>query len=128
VPLYDYACDHCDTVREMSFRISEKPTGVLCPGCNGELRQVPAIGCIQGDEAEWIKSVTDIVDREGGRHCQEFIQSPTRSNWRNWMKGEGVRPIEEGEKPAKPKKVNRRALAEKVYQNHRKHKTIEVRT
>ena len=69
-----------------------------CPLCGKRLRHVPAIGLVQGDEpTPWLRSITDVVNKEGGEHCQRFINHPTRDNYRAWMKGEGLRPMEPGE-------------------------------
>ena len=46
------------------------------------------------DDASWLPSVLEVVDKEGGPHCQRFLQNPTRQNYKAWMKGEHIVPME----------------------------------
>jgi hypothetical protein len=46
-------------------------------------------------DAPWIKSVLDVVDREStNKHTREFIRNPNRKNYHAWLKGEGIKPVD----------------------------------
>lgn len=107
-PLYDFHCHRCDQTHEVFYKMADKPKTVLCPECGGESVSHPSIGAILGDEAAWLNSVTEVVDKNGGEHCQRFIADPTRDNYKKWMKGSGVRPMEPGEeRRSKPTKADK---------------------
>lgn len=132
MPSYDYRCDCGAYAEDVFFKLDEKPDVVICPVCNeNEMKQVPAIGVIIGDEAAWLKSVTEVVDRDGGVHCQKFIQDPTRENYREWMKKEGLRPMEPGEggwrtRSDKEKQDDRAREVKRLVENHKKRTAIRV--
>ena len=109
MPTFDYQCPECQAfAADVFFKLSEKPLVVSCPVCGCDMRQVPAIGVVLGDEAAWLQSVTDIVDKDGGIHCKRFIDTPSRDNYKKWMKAEGLRPLEPGEKARGPKSDKQR--------------------
>lgn len=96
MPLHQWECpDHGEF--EESFKIADKPKYCPCPECGKASRQVVTIGAILGDEAAWLNSVCEVVDPEGGAHCQQFLNNPTRSNYKKWMKESNLRPLEPGE-------------------------------
>lgn len=108
MPAYDYRCTECEMIHEAFYRMADKPKTIPCPECGGESVSYPSIGAILGDEAAWLKSVTEVVDHEGGAHCQRFIADPTRENYKKWMKESKIRPMEPGEeKRRKPSKADR---------------------
>ncbi len=133
MPTFDYQCDNCGAAAEdVYFKFSEKPDVVPCPVCKmADMRQVPAIGTVIGDEAAWLKSVTSIVDPDGGIHCQRFRQDPTRENYKAWMNKEGLRPLEDGEgaisrKSDKQRHEEKSKRITKLVQNHQKRTAITV--
>lgn len=133
MPLYDWKCIACEQVDEVFFKMDEKPQAIECEVCGGTMLQVVAIGAVMGDEAAWLQSVTEVVDRDGGQHCQEFIKDPTRSNYEKWMKKEGIRPLEPGEggvnrKTAAQKAADRKERREEVFKKHHKRKAITLTT
>jgi putative FmdB family regulatory protein len=133
MPTFDYICDNCGAFAEDAFfKISEKPDIVPCPVCEKtNMRQVPAIGIVIGDEAAWLQSVTNIVDPDGGIDCQRFRKYPTRDNYDAWMKNEGLRPLENGEgaisrKTEKQNQEEKSRRVTKLVQNHQKRMAITV--
>ena len=97
MPLYDYECLSCKTVFEKLAGVNET---VYCPNCDFESKRlisVPGVNC-SNDDAEWIRSVTEVVDKEGGPAAQQFLKNPTRTNYKAWMRAEGLRHWEKGER------------------------------
>lgn len=117
MPSYPWKCPSCGIEKTTTSTIADKPaaSGALeCIHCDDFMVQQVALIKVHGDEAEWLRSVTDVVDSDGGKHCQEFIDTPSRSNYEKWQKGEGLRPLEPGEE--KKKVVTKK---EKVASRHR---------
>ncbi|TVM31168.1 FmdB family zinc ribbon protein [Oceanidesulfovibrio marinus] len=105
MPLYDYECDGCGAMMELFYKIEIAPQEFECQ-CGGTFRKVILLGHggIKREEAPWIPDVCEVVDRDGGEHCQRFLQEPNRANYHRWMEKEGVRPLEPGEPLRPPKK------------------------
>lgn len=102
MPTYELKCDNCHLLADITCKIADRPqSGVDCPDCSGTLRRQVEKTSVRGEEAAWLRSTAEVADPDGGQHCQEFIQDPTRSNYRAWMKGEGLRPMEPGEEKRK---------------------------
>ena len=103
MPVYDYECDSCKTITESIEHYNTEI--IVCERCNHcfARRIISASGpnCANQD-AEWIRSVLEVVDKEGGKHCQRFLKNPTRKNYNAYMKGEGIRPLESGEQMRPP--------------------------
>lgn len=97
MPAYDYRCLGCELIHEAFYKMADKPKTIPCPECGEKSISYPSVGAILGDEAGWLNSVTEVVDKQGGEHCQRFLADPTRDNYKKWMKGSGVRPMESGE-------------------------------
>lgn len=97
--LYDYECP-CGNTFEALAQIEEKE--MPCPKCGKQARRIISSSghyCANQD-APWIRSVVDVVDKDStAPHVVEFRNNPTRENWKKWMKGEGIRPMEGDEKP-----------------------------
>jgi len=131
MPLYEYHCEFCNTDHEAFYKMADKPKTVECPECFGECTQKPCIGLIKGDEAGWLSDTRKVVDPQGGPHCQQFLKDPTRSNYQKWMKGEGLRPMEPGEKSKKPtaedQRQRRKEIVGGIMEQRRKENTVEVK-
>lgn len=77
------------------------------------------------DMASWIPSVLDVVDKDSTKpHVVEFRKNPTRENYKKWMKGEGIRPLEPGTKYKR--EVDLSKVRKEVVENIRKRNRIEV--
>lgn len=126
MPIYLYACE-CGNEIEQFFKMADRKGSVPCP-CGKSAIQKPAIGCVQGDEAAWLRATTEVVDKEGGEHCQRFIKYPTRSNYHAWMQGEGLRPMEPGEEKRKTidKRAERKRRVEHVMRKRKERNRITV--
>jgi putative FmdB family regulatory protein len=113
MPVYDFVCEDCGKHAEIFSSIKELKEKYECEECGGQMVRIFLSGhgaiCYNND-ADWLKSVTDIVDKDPSKpHCVEFRKNPTRENYYKWMKGEGIRPLEEGEE-----RNNRKANREKI--------------
>lgn len=135
MPLYDYRCTVCDGEQELFLNLKDLDNKIVCE-CGGEMTRLFTIGhgaICHNDDADWLKSVTTVVDKDPNKpHCQEFLNNPTRSNYKKWLKGEGLRPLEPGEqyetKRARQQKVanDEKQLEQKVLENHKKRTRLKL--
>lgn len=127
MPVYDYECQN-GHITEHIAGINE--TILPCPVCQGQATRIISVSGpnLNNDDAPWIKSVLEVVDKEGGAHCQEFLRNPTRRNYRAWMQKEGIRPMEPGERPIKREPVDLSRVHREVWERHRQRKAIELRS
>ena len=127
MPLYLYRCEECGEELDHACKMDSRPAFIVCAVCDAKMIQAPALGAILGDEATWLKSVTEVVNRDGGPHCQRFLKDPSRSNYRAWMKGENLRPMEPGESTWKrPPKRDRRKVVNEVMKMRQQRKAITI--
>jgi len=98
MPIYDHKCEEghfTEDVKDYDDRETK------CRKCGKPAKRVismTGVNCINED-APWIRDVLDVVDKDSKLpHVQEFLKNPTRSAWKKWMKVEGIRVIEDGEK------------------------------
>lgn len=106
MPIYDYQCESCGTTFERICNVSEMRIETDCLSCGKRARQIfSSSGHYCGNQdAGWIKSVLDVVDKEDKSPVtRNFLQNPTRSNYKAWMKSNNIRPLEDGERFEKPK-------------------------
>jgi len=104
MPLYDYECKRCGSITEKIRSFDDKI--ISCPKCNnGVAVRIMSSSKVNtaNDDAEWIRSVTEVVEKGTDKpHCNEFLKNPTRTNLREWMKGEGLRHMDPNEGKKKP--------------------------
>ena len=103
LPIYEMRCPGCGHEFEAIAKVDE--VLLACPKCKNELAvRVPAVrgpNCFN-DSAGWLPSVLEVVEKDSTKpHVQAFLKDPTRANYKAWMKGEGIRPLENGEKHEK---------------------------
>lgn len=116
MPLYDFHCKQCDHEAELFFTVAECPESVPCEECGGEKRKAISLGGsnVMREEAPWLRDVLTVVDKDSAApHVRRFLQDPTRANYRNWMRGEGIRPVDHGERRERPR-VDRAKLREEA--------------
>lgn len=125
IVIRDFECYHCAHIQEIVTDHNREY--ILCPKCQGTAHKIISLGKINcsNEDAEWLRSVTEVVDKEGGPASREFVKNPTRTNYKKWMKSEGIRPFEPGERPPKPE-VNERAIREEVMKRYRVRNRLEV--
>ena len=98
MPIYDTECRECGFEQEVISGVDEYPPCSKCGGPTNRLISARGPNCANEDAA-WIRDVLEVVDKEGGPHCQRFLHNPTRRNYLRWKAEEGVRHFEPGEKP-----------------------------
>ncbi len=100
--VYDFECQACGKIHERYISGPVTPMTAPCAECGSQAERIVSMRLTQSVDSPWIKSVCDVVDKDPNKpHCQEFLRHPTRANYKAWMKGEGLRPMEPGEKPPK---------------------------
>jgi len=93
----DYLCESCGETTEYYVK-SPIPKFIPCPVCKGHAKKIISMRQTEPIDCAWLKSVTEVVNKSSkAPHCTEFLKSPTRQNYKNWMKGEKLRPLEKGE-------------------------------
>ena len=125
-PVYDFCC-RAGHITEHYTPLRTKHIKCQC-GLRAK-RIISASGHFVADEnAPWIKSVLDVVDKDSKKaHVQEFIKNPNRENYHKWMRGEGLRPVDQTEHGGPPSykkeggpdldKVTRQIMAERAKRN-----------
>ena len=107
MPIFDYECQDCGKIEEKI--ILDLDANEISCDCGGRAHRI--ISCSKtsiftaNEDAPWIRSVLDVVDKEAtDKATVEFRKNPTRQNYKNWMKANGLRHLEPGEKamPDKP--------------------------
>jgi putative FmdB family regulatory protein len=129
MPIYDYECDNCgDRFEIITSNLDLQHT--TCRYCGQQATKIITPGgCYTANEdADWIKSVTAVVDKDStAPHCREFLKNPTRSNYKAWMQGEGIRPMERGEVASKPPPVDMDRHTRAVMERYKQRTALELR-
>ncbi len=125
--IFDVECPECGKI----FEVIQSPNvpEARCE-CGGIAKRIFTVAGpnLANQDSGWIRSVLEVVDKESkAPHVQRFLKNPTRKNYKAWMKGEGLRPLETGERH-KPEPVDRSKWADILFEKHRKRKALEVRT
>lgn len=103
---------------------------VSCEKCGAVMAKVfVSAGSRLPDDAAWIKTVLEVVAKDSTKPAtREFLRNPTRENMRRWMKAEGIRHIEDGEKPARiDYEADHRRRTEYAERRHFERRAITVR-
>ena len=102
-PCYEFQCQNCGDIQDAMFTIAKKPDHIPCPVCGAKSKQIITLRDTSPIDPSWIGTVREVVSKDPTKpHCQEFLKHPTRENYKNWMKKEGLRPLEDNE-PTEPK-------------------------
>lgn len=132
MPLYDYECKKCGRITE-HFAKADERLELVCE-CGGDVRRIISIsGQYCGNQdAPWLKSVVDVVDKTSRKpHVRAFVENPTRSNYKRWMQGEGIKPVDHTEHGAppvarKPEPTDTSRIRQEVWERHRARHRIEI--
>jgi hypothetical protein len=130
--LSDFECTKCGYIEEHLCDQDEHL--IACTRCWEPAKRIISLGRVYAgnQDAPWIKSVLEVVDKDSKKpHVQEFLKNPTRSNYKKWMKGEGLRPAdytEHGGPPTfrKPPLPDTDKMAQDLYRRHRERKSLSV--
>jgi len=83
---------------------------------------------VPNEDCDWIRSIVDVADKDSRKpHVREFISHPTRENYKAWMKGEKIRHLEPGEKPAAPVTVDKKMVHELARKRYERRSIGEIR-
>jgi len=123
----DFECYNCGHIHEEIVDCDKEFS--VCPKCAGPTRKIITVGSVYtgNEDTAWLKTVTEVVDKEGGPASQAFLKNPTRTNYRRWMKETGLRPFEPGEKPRKPERPPESKIQAEVMEKYRKRNSLEIR-
>lgn len=132
MPMYDYECDNCGTIFERYAGIDD--TTLKCD-CGGDARRIISVTgqYTANEDAPWIRTVLEVVNKDDpAPHVQEFVHNPTRTNYKRWMKGEGIVPVDYTEKGGPPeykrpeRKLDNRQIADAMMKALQKHRAISI--
>ena len=128
MPLYNLKCQKCGAEFERICSV-ERRIIQNCE-CGGWTKVVPSVhgpNC-SNDHISWGPSVLEVVDKDSKNpHVLAFRKDPTsKTLYKAWMKGEGLRPLENGEKSEKFK-FDAERHAEKIMEMKIKRERYEVR-
>lgn len=135
--MHDILCDYeCRSGHITEHYVHHKQKKIDCPVCKKSAKRIISVNgqYTANQDAPWLKSVLDVVDKTStAPHVKEFLKHPTRENYKNWMKGENIKPMDynvHGSAPQfrKPPEPDVRALGDRIYQRHRERNAIEVRS
>jgi len=126
MPIYDVECPGCGWAGEVIANVNDM---IDCPLCGATAKRIISVSGVNtfNEDAEWIRSVREVVDKEGGPHCQEFLTHPTRENLHTWMQVEGVRHMDPGERPSRPPPVDMDRITKDMMSRRQARERIEVR-
>lgn len=127
MPVYEFECGTCGNKQEIICWFEERPSSIKCD-CGGKCRHIFAAGNVYtgNEDSAWLKSVPDVIAKDTANPvAREFIKNPTRSNYKAWMKSEGIRPLENNE-PRRPEPVDLSPIRKEVWRNHQKRHRIEI--
>ena len=124
----DFECEQCNSIHEEIVDVEDEFH--VCLECGGISHKIITNGHVyMGNEnSDWIKSVLEVVDKESDApHTREFLKHPNRSNYKAWMKGEGIRPFDAGEKPRKPEIPSDAHMVDALMKAKQKRHRLEIR-
>ena len=126
MPLYDTECNSCGCQSEVFTPVDQRVG--RCPSCNGETRRiVTKVVMKTGDDSpNYLRDTLEVVNKEGGKHCQDFLAHPNRNNYEKWMVGEKIRHIEPGEKQSKPEGMDKKKMLDRLTKNFVKKEAISI--
>jgi len=129
MPIYDIECERCHKVIEVieSVKSNNKRR---CPKCGGRMKRIITLGRANDNliDAPWIKSVLNVVAKGADATIadQIFAANPTRKNYKGWMKSRGLRPLEPGEGPSKPKGPDMEKIGKEMWQKDVRRRAINL--
>ena len=109
MPIYDYQCIYCDHTEEIIANVDNLDI-FWCRQCGNKMQRIITLG--RGNsmpvDYDWIADVREVVNknpRTQKPEDKELLNFPTRQNYKNWMKANKLRHLEDGERSL-PKKTD----------------------
>lgn len=131
MPIYDFECTNPDCKNVSEHVVNLGTSEVSCPACGSPAAKIfsPMGAGTFNEDAAWIRSVLEVVAKDSTKpYTQEFLRRPTRANMQRWMRAEGIRHVEDGEKPARfDHDADHRRRTEYAERRHFERKSITVR-
>lgn len=132
--LTDMECPECGFIEELLIDPNEDKLN-FCPRCGAVSKRIISLGRVycSNQDAKWLKSVLDVVDKDDNRpHVRNFRENPTRENYKAWMRGEGIKPLDytdHGAPPVarKPEPVDHGKFVDYMMQKLQESRRLEVR-
>jgi len=131
VILVDFKCRDCGKIEEVLVDSSKWIDFCLCGGVCDRIISFGKVYTGNVD-CDWVKTVVEVADKENpAPHVQEFVKNPNRRTYKNWMKGEGLRPMDSnvrGAPPAyqKPQGPDPAKLRKELVEKHVARRRIEI--
>ncbi|MYL84872.1 zinc ribbon domain-containing protein [Desulfovibrio aerotolerans] len=95
MPLYDFTCRVCGRTFEA---MAAMDGGEEICVCGGSARRLVSVGRGYRADGDWLASVAAVAEKDSDKpHVRAFLAEPSRANYRRWIRGEGIRPLEDGE-------------------------------
>ena len=131
--LSDFECPECGEIFEQICNADDQFG--ICLTCGCEAKRIISLGRVycSNQDAPWLRSVLDVVDKDDNRpHVRNFRENPTRENYKAWMKGEGIKPLDytdHGAPPVarKPEPVDHGKFVDFMMQKLQESRRLEVR-
>ena len=126
MPIYDFQCQHCGSIEERIEPVHKTLT--VCPKCKGLAKRIISTGKVftANEDSPWVRSMLEVADKDSNApHVVEFRKNPTRINYKRWMKGEGLRHAEDGERPAK-EQDNSAHITDNIMKRRMKRRAISI--
>ena len=61
MPVYEFLCRNCGRTKEKSYKIDERPGGVVCSACGDIAKVKPSLGCFHLAGSGWASTGYDKV-------------------------------------------------------------------
>jgi putative FmdB family regulatory protein len=127
LPIYQVKCQSCGKEDEIITSIYDREAS--CRFCNQQTTRIPSVrgpGLANGNSG-WIRSVLEVVEKDSDKpHIRQFLADPTRENYKSWMKGEGIRPLEPGEKTKREEPIDNRSRIDFMARRRQERNRIEI--
>ena len=90
----------------------------LC-ACGGSAKRLVSVGRGYRADSDWLESVAAVAEKDSDKpHVRAFLAEPSRANYRQFLRGEGIRPQEPGEERARRPDPGP-ALSREVLERHK---------
>ena len=123
---HDYECDKCGKVTEAIRHWSVNSINCKCGG-RAIKNFAVGKGASRNQDATWLKSISEVIDPESTNPADIAMRKdPTRDNYRRFLKSNGLRPMDHGEKPINREPFDHDRHTEKVMQRFQKGRRVEV--
>jgi len=131
MPLYDFRCDECGLIFERFAGYEDRENE--CPECGRSCERILSLGRnAYREDAAWIESVLEVVDKDDKKPAtKKFLEAPTRTNMKAWMKESGLRHMADGEfrnvDRERAEEIHHRNMTRVLLRQKRERETINVR-